>query len=553
MNALYQRLKELDPKAFELFCFHLLQERHPSVEIRHVEGAGGDEGLDVFTGDLDGHPVVWQCKSFPNGMHDSQKEQIRASLRQAVKHLSPRQWILCLSVDMDAKTHRWFEKLKASYGMTVIGLMDAGHIVHELMHRRTLRNAYFPGAALDTAELRQLITRTGELTKDELATLCTENVEQYLERLKDHDARFTYEITFGNDREPQHHQERGLLVSLADEHKTINVFARDTQALKANPVRANMKLVGPGVSKMQEYLRTGSPQEFLPGELASFSSDLDFLLPHDIEPAKTWRLLLNTPKEQLPSFSFRITFGEGTGAVVYELVQFQTVRRGTEEAELRSTTPLPFGMQLTLRFREKNGTINFCDQRSGFSVQQIHRMATAIVAMSNARVLDLYNLTVGKHFLTLSVGEDSEWMRILAEVTAEATTVASFYGVELVWPTEVGTAELETMHRLRELIDGVPIPVSDVTVRLTKTGQLPAGQIREMLKKPDFRFEHDTQDRIRCFGTTIAPGRLEIIMSQCRIAHKNEFQNFLLHAPQGTGFDLKIQTCGLALAKAIPK
>ncbi len=58
MNALYQRLKELDPKAFERFCCHLLKERHPGADIKHVDGAGGDEGLDVFTGDLDGNPVV---------------------------------------------------------------------------------------------------------------------------------------------------------------------------------------------------------------------------------------------------------------------------------------------------------------------------------------------------------------------------------------------------------------------------------------------------------------------------------------------------------------
>ena len=50
MDSLYQRLKELNPDAFQKLCFHILKERHPGLQVRHVEGAGGDEGLDVFAG-----------------------------------------------------------------------------------------------------------------------------------------------------------------------------------------------------------------------------------------------------------------------------------------------------------------------------------------------------------------------------------------------------------------------------------------------------------------------------------------------------------------------
>src|ERR1035441_1429706 len=53
MRSLYQRLKELDPVTFERLCYHLLKEQYPTTDIRHVEGGGGDEGLDLFTGDLD--------------------------------------------------------------------------------------------------------------------------------------------------------------------------------------------------------------------------------------------------------------------------------------------------------------------------------------------------------------------------------------------------------------------------------------------------------------------------------------------------------------------
>jgi hypothetical protein len=41
---IYQRLKELDPKTFEQFCVQLLKERHPGLDIKHVDGSAGDPG-----------------------------------------------------------------------------------------------------------------------------------------------------------------------------------------------------------------------------------------------------------------------------------------------------------------------------------------------------------------------------------------------------------------------------------------------------------------------------------------------------------------------------
>jgi hypothetical protein len=114
-HPLYQRLKELDPTTFEQFCFHLLTARHPGVTILRIEGTGGDEGIDSFEGNLDDGPSIWQCKSFPNGVRQSQRAQIKASLRRALERCAPKHWILCLSIDLDAPAHRWFQRLQQSY------------------------------------------------------------------------------------------------------------------------------------------------------------------------------------------------------------------------------------------------------------------------------------------------------------------------------------------------------------------------------------------------------------------------------------------------------
>src|SRR5438552_590615 len=113
MNSLYQQLREMDPDQFQRLCAQVLKHKYPGKEIKHVEGAGGDEGIDIFIGTLSGKPHIWQCKAFRNGVGKSQKEQIRKSLRSALQH-RPSCWTLCLNVDLDTKTTGWFERLKKS-------------------------------------------------------------------------------------------------------------------------------------------------------------------------------------------------------------------------------------------------------------------------------------------------------------------------------------------------------------------------------------------------------------------------------------------------------
>src|SRR5687767_8093512 len=114
MKALVEALRVMDPHTFELLVFHLLKARHPNIEIKHIDGSAGDEGLDVISGSLDSHPTVWQCKCFANGIRDSQKAKIKNSLNLAIQRVSPRRWILCLNVDMDSKTRAWFQRMAKS-------------------------------------------------------------------------------------------------------------------------------------------------------------------------------------------------------------------------------------------------------------------------------------------------------------------------------------------------------------------------------------------------------------------------------------------------------
>jgi hypothetical protein len=253
MNSLYQQLREMDPDQFQRFCAQLLKEMHPGQEIKHIEGAAGDEGIDVFRGTLSGKPHIWQCKAFRNGVGKSQKEQIRKSLRSALKH-RPSCWTLCLNVDLDVKTTRWFERLKQSYAKRVtIKQMFALDVYNELSHQRSLRNEFFPNPSLDPVVLRRLIARTGEMSLEQLQEVTENNLVDMIERMKESDTRFNVQIVTDGDLGPQQSQtpiREGLVMSLSNGTTTINFFARDAEALRADPPTFSIQFKSTGIEKI---------------------------------------------------------------------------------------------------------------------------------------------------------------------------------------------------------------------------------------------------------------------------------------------------------------
>jgi len=84
MHSLYQRLRELDWDTFQRLIGQLLAARFPNKTIRPVDGPGGDGGLDVYEGVLDGRPTIWQCKQFPNGLGTRQRAKVKESLNTAL-------------------------------------------------------------------------------------------------------------------------------------------------------------------------------------------------------------------------------------------------------------------------------------------------------------------------------------------------------------------------------------------------------------------------------------------------------------------------------------
>src|SRR5579863_6207014 len=263
MNPFYQRLKELDSHSFEKLCFQLLKARHPGANVRAVEGASGDLGVDSFQGDLEDGPIIWQAKAFSNGIGKSQRNQIRASIKTAITYFQPRRWVLCLNVDMDIHAHRWFQRLSGSRMSDVqIGLMQASDIVSELAIRKPIRELFFLDAVPSMSDLRALIMRTSDLNDFQAAQLAQENSEQLIERLRNRDARFDYEVVVSSDRPSARQRETGPAFSLSSGAMTINAFPRDVEALRLDPPTFSITLSATGIEKFHTFENTGRPQIF---------------------------------------------------------------------------------------------------------------------------------------------------------------------------------------------------------------------------------------------------------------------------------------------------
>jgi len=518
MDSLYQRLKEMDSDTFQRFCFQLLKERHLGQELRHVEGASGDEGLDLFAGELSGKPVIWQCKAFPNGVGKSQKDQIRKSLRTALKHFSPAYWILCLSVDLDTKTSRWFENLKKSYESKVrIGKMFASDIVNELLHRRTLRNHFFPNASIDVIELKRLAARTGDMSAEELERVTDANLEDTIERWKDRDARFSYQIVFDGDLGPpisRHQLQPGLIMSIRQGDKTVNVFARDAASLNASPPRFSTVFKGSGIKKYEEFIKTGAAQEFETDEIGPIKSDWP-LLSDVSNVGGTYKLsLAMSPVVANSKRAVCVDFirKNSTETVRYDLMQLCPVRMGKEEFEISlSSKNVPFKLSLVLPTRrEGDATFTVENDWTQGDPKAIKKALDAFSLLRPSGTIHIFDLETEKHLLDAGFNLPDETPQQVARrsFVNDVVTIADQFRVNLKLPDKVSREDFEAIYLLKQYMENGAVELDDISIVILKSEQN-----RDLLPqqfasgKAVFRFENvQPKSPLRLFGIDVNTG-----------------------------------------------
>ncbi len=138
---------------FEKLCAQLICSLHPTA--RSVRADGGDGGVDVFVGDQ-ADPAgitVFQVKYFPNGLKESQKQQVRESFRQCRDNarFGLREWILCVPLDLSQDEIAWFSQWSAKEALALLpparidwwGETKLGHVLFQPANAG-IKEAFFP-------------------------------------------------------------------------------------------------------------------------------------------------------------------------------------------------------------------------------------------------------------------------------------------------------------------------------------------------------------------------------------------------------------------------
>jgi tetratricopeptide (TPR) repeat protein len=152
--SLVNQLRLIGDTVFEEICGQILAAENPT--IRHVDGSGGDKGLDLFCGQINpklrqttaDRLRIWQVKYFATGIRTSQKRKIEESLFQALIH-RPDEWTLCVHTTLTPEVHEWlralFARACAQCPHVKLDYIEGSEWVRRLLkpENKTLRESYF--------------------------------------------------------------------------------------------------------------------------------------------------------------------------------------------------------------------------------------------------------------------------------------------------------------------------------------------------------------------------------------------------------------------------
>jgi len=401
-----------------------------------------------------------------------------------------------LSVDLDASGHKWFQLLRAKYEAdTQVELVQASDLVHELIHRRSLREQFFPGATPDLLrELKHVACGTSEKSLGSLASLTTESAQQYLDLLKEQDPRYSYELLFGGDLGPDHQGgSRGEIASVTDGSTTVLAFPRDLTALAQDPPKGTLKVRGSGADKLGEFIRTGKKQELVDDEIVEFTSTVP-LLTDASGKVEFIALGPSSPGETMP---LRVTFGSEPAAVTYDYIEFTKTRSGTEEMELVSVGELPFVLTLVVRL---TGGIRF-----------------AVRARTDA-----YNLPSVKKFLTA--------IRALIQSNC----------VDFVMPSKITPADLTNLDYLLQLPDGVPLSTEETVTFEMEHPVEPIPTSQDSAMRGVNASGNIPGRSLALFGHSISTGPLKLTFEGGSVENFDEFKDWMDRAVPAECISLRV-------------
>lgn len=136
----------------------------------NVRTSHGDNGVDVYIGDLNNFPDIYQCKFFLNGIDASQRQQIKESIDTALETHLINIWVLCIPCQLNHKEHEWWCKFKKQYeckGIKKIKLYDEIQLI-SMIKEYGLYDEFFDTVRIDKTFAENLYNKVRETKKEKI-------------------------------------------------------------------------------------------------------------------------------------------------------------------------------------------------------------------------------------------------------------------------------------------------------------------------------------------------------------------------------------------------
>jgi hypothetical protein len=475
-SVVAQRLKGLNDERFEELCYALLREEYPLRDIKRVHGVGGDKGIDIFSGHLEQGPIVWQCKCFRNTLGASQKRQVEQSIQAVLRHFTPVEWVLMVPIDLTIEGHEWFEKVQGAHQGIRVRLFQASDFEQELMWRPSLRERFFPEAELSPSKIKALITKAGDASACELAHQAAETLRQCKLQLRGQDARLDYQITFPresrfpdlrvlSDQIPPN----GLLATLIDQEKRVDIFARDVEGLRRDPPSVKFSIAAAALEKFQRAVSTGSAETFGPEEVLDVRLPPGFLAPEEMKPVTL--VLSSSAATSKKRIYIRVRFRAGDDQVLFDRIRFRIARAGTEELELVSAPRSPLKLSFVLG-RDRQIHFTLSTTYAGKDAATVGKLRQVYRILEKGADLELYDIKKRTTFVTASarpIRLNEDW-RKRDELIDAVVEIAAAFNARIRWPKSLTMADVHVIRLFSRIIrEGrAPFPGDTLTLTLRK-------------------------------------------------------------------------------------
>lgn len=207
---------------FEKLCKLLLLKEYTSLQT--IDGRAGDEGKDSFIGTFDKSTHVFQIKYFDR-IGDSQKAQIRASLKKAWKS-RPKRWTLLVSTEFDKHAWKWFKQLGKDYRDVELDVWQAPKIevlVLDEKNRGLIEE--FPELFPTTAIVDRTVKQTVKQTLEDLGILTQEAAKSLMSQIDDKEKMIEWvKISRNKQYSAEIMAANKLLEQFDDEQKAVQAY-----------------------------------------------------------------------------------------------------------------------------------------------------------------------------------------------------------------------------------------------------------------------------------------------------------------------------------------